>query len=254
MRFDLSFEQKKAFVDYLYTFVTDHKRNLIGRVLAKRTRYLTVVLENIYQPHNASAVLRSCDCFGVQDVHIIEDENEYRINPDVALGASKWLTLHRHGRVQANNTHLCLEKLRAQGYRIAATTLRPGSIPLQALDVAQKTALCFGTEELGLSAEAHELADVYVQIPMVGFTQSFNISVSAALTLYDLTNKLHARPPADWQLTPEEQLDVTAVWLLRATTNGRALGRHYFRQHNWPIPPTLEEPKEPENPTSPPTT
>ncbi len=247
MRFDLTFDQKQALVAFLAPFVTDHKRELIDRVLVNRTRHLTVVLENIYQPHNASAVLRSCDCFGVQDVHIIEDEHEYRVNPDVAMGATKWLTLHRHGRVDSptspaspsQTTRTCLQQLKEQGYRIAATTLRENSIPLPELDITPKTALCYGTEELGLSEEAHDMADVFVQIPMFGFTQSFNISVSAALTLYDLTNKLHALPPSVWQLTAEEQLDITAVWLLRATTNGRALARHYFRQHDLPLPAIL---------------
>ncbi|MCA9979932.1 MAG: RNA methyltransferase, partial [Anaerolineales bacterium] len=233
---DLTFDQKQDLVAYLYNFVTEHKRERIRHVLANRTRHLTVVLENIYQPHNASAVLRSCDCFGIQDVHIIEDEHEYRINPDVALGASKWLTLHRHGRGHQHNTRTCLQTLRANGYRIAATTLRPDSIPLPEFQIDQKTALCFGTEELGLSQEAHDLADVFVQIPMVGFTQSFNISVSAALTLYDLTNKLHTRPHHEWALSAQEEIDILTQWLIRTATHGRVLVRHYYRQQNWPIP------------------
>lgn len=256
MIFDLTFDQKQGLIKFLTPFVTPHKQERITEVLAKRTRHVTVVLENIYQPHNASAVLRSCDCFGIQDVHIIEDEYEYRINPDVAMGASKWLTLHRYGHHHApqttgsaSGTRVCLQQLKAQGYRIAATTLRENSIPLQELDVDSKIALCYGTEELGLSEEAHELADIFVQIPMFGFTQSFNISVSAALTLYDLTNKLHALPRAVWQLPPEEELDITAVWLMRATTHGRALARHYFRQQNLPIPPILIDPPNPSDPS-----
>jgi tRNA (guanosine-2'-O-)-methyltransferase len=242
LRFALTLDQKEALVTHLLGFVTPEKAARIQQVVAHRTRAVVVVIENLYQPHNISAVLRSCDCFGVQEVHVIEGRNPYRVNPDIALGATQWLTLHRHGRaLTPSPTHVCLESLRQQGYRIAATTLRPNSISLQELDITQKTVLCYGNEEQGLSEEAHELADVFVQIPMVGFTQSLNISVSAALTLYDMTNKLHAQPAPLWQLPREEQLDLATHWLMQTTTHGRALIRHFFRQHQLPIPPELQE-------------
>ncbi|MEM7797959.1 MAG: RNA methyltransferase, partial [Chloroflexota bacterium] len=182
--------QKHNLVAYLSQFVTPHKKQLIKEIINLRTQHITVLLENIYQPHNASAVLRSCDCFGVQDVHIIEDENPYRINPEVAMGATKWLTLHRYALPQLNNTDLCLSQLKAQGYKIVATTLREGSISLLDFPIDKKIALCFGTEAEGLSEQIHAEADYFLQIPMYGFTQSYNISVSAALCLFELTKKL----------------------------------------------------------------
>lgn len=242
---ELTLEQQHELSRYLTQFVTDHKQDLIKSVMAQRTRHLTVVLENIFQPHNASAVLRSCDCFGVQDVHIVEDENEYRVNPDIALGASKWLTLHRYGHDAGHNMRRCVGRLRDEGYRIVATTLREDSIPLPELAIDHKTALCFGTEEFGLSEEAHELADAYVQIPMFGFTQSFNISVSAALCLYELTNRLH-QLDLDWTLSAAEKTQLRTLWLMRATTNGRALVRHFYRQNQIEIPEYLLEPVEEE--------
>lgn len=219
---------QRDLIDHLGQFVSAHKRARVQQVLAQRTRYLAVVLEDIYQPHNASAVLRSCECFGVQDVHIIEQENSFRPSPDIALGAPKWLTLHHYRRSAGESAATCLQALRRQGYRIVATTLRPQSIPLHALDLSQPTALCFGTELQGLSEEAHALADLFVQIPMFGFTQSFNISVTAALFLYDLTTRLRQLPPQTWQLTPAEQQQLTLEWYGRIVDHSEAIIRRYL--------------------------
>ena len=123
---ELTVEQKEGLIGYLRGFVTAHKQGLIDEILQVRTRHITVVLEDIFQPHNASAVLRSAECFGLQDVHIIENENEYRLNKDVTRGAAKWLTLHQY-REGGENTRPCLEALKGQGYTVAAATLRPGS-------------------------------------------------------------------------------------------------------------------------------
>ena len=222
-------EQRRALADFLAQFVTEHKKALMSAALAQRTRYVTVVLEEIYQPHNASACIRSCDCFGVQDVHIIEGVNPYRINKEIALGAAQWLTLHRYGRPGGANTVRAVEALRAAGYLIGATTLRDASLPLKELPLDRKVALLFGTEEKGLSDTAHALADFNVHIPMVGFTQSFNISVSVALCLYELTGRLR-RSDLPWELTAEEKNDLLLTWLMRTATRGDALARQFLRE------------------------
>ncbi len=214
-------------ITYLSQFVTPHKQQRIQQVLDQRTRYLTVVLEDIYQPHNASAVLRSCECFGLQDVHIIEQRNPFRPNRDIALGAPKWLSLHHYRAEEGQHTQTCLTTLRAQGYRIAATTLRPDSIPIHALDLNQPIALCFGTEEQGLSDTAHNMADVFVQIPMYGFTQSFNISVTAALFLYDLTNRLR-ESAQNWALTPAEKQTLMLAWYGRVIDHSDIIIQTYL--------------------------
>jgi tRNA (guanosine-2'-O-)-methyltransferase len=167
--------------DYLSRFVTPDRLERFGEVLAERTRYITVAVEDIYQPHNASAVLRTCDAFGIQDVHIIENRNIYRLNPSVELGTAQWLTLHRH-RGPENNTEAAINHLRSTGYRIVATSPHARQQELEALDLnAGPVAVLFGTEKEGLSETALSLADEYVAIPMYGFVESFNISVSAAL-------------------------------------------------------------------------
>ena len=207
---NLTKEQKEQLLEKLLSFISDHKNQLFDKVIQNRTRYLTVVLEDIYQPQNASAVLRTADCFGVQDVHIIENRNEYVINPEVALGASKWLTLHRYSESE-DNTLKAIQELKEKGYRIVATMPHSNDVALSDLDMNQKTALFFGTELLGLSEVVQENADVFVRIPMYGFTESYNISVSAALCLQDLSAKMRS-DTIDWKLSESELLDVKLDW------------------------------------------
>ena len=204
-------EIRKKLLNYLLEFVTENRRKKFDEIIQHRTRYITVVLEDIFQPQNASAVLRTCDCFGVQDVHIIENRNEYNINPDVALGSFKWLSLKKYNKKEFN-TLTCYEHLREQGYRIVATTPHKNDCLLDDLPLEDdKITLVFGTELEGLSSEAIQHADEYVKIPMAGFTESFNISVSVALFLFHLTDKLR-RSDIDWQLTEEEMTDIKISW------------------------------------------
>ncbi|MEM1427250.1 MAG: RNA methyltransferase, partial [Cyanobacteria bacterium P01_H01_bin.130] len=118
----LSPDQKADLIAHFQEFLTENRRDRFRTVLSKRTRQITVVLEDIYQPHNASAVLRSCDGFGVQDIHTIETRNDFSPNRNVSIGADRWLTLHRHNQANANNTTACLSKLKSQGYTLVATT------------------------------------------------------------------------------------------------------------------------------------
>ncbi len=207
----LTSEQKRALLDYLSGFITPHKLKRFDEVIQQRTRYITVVLEDIYQPHNASAVLRTCDCVGVQDVHIIENQNTYTVNPDVALGSSKWLTLHKYSGNE-NNTPEAIHSLREKGYRIVATTPHKDDVTLQELSLENgPVALIFGTEMRGLTSSSLDLADEFMKIPMHGFTESFNISVSAALTLFYLTEKLR-HSGINWRLSDEEITEVKLQW------------------------------------------
>lgn len=199
-------------INYLQQFVTDRRVKLFNTRLQNRTRYLTIVLEDIFQPHNASAVLRSCECFGVQDVHIIENRNVYRINPDVALGSYKWLTLKRYNQ-QPENTRFALEALKKSGYRIVAATPHHKNSLLEEFDLAKgKVALVFGSELDGLSPAALEIAEEFIQIPMVGFTESLNISVSAAICIHYLTSCLR-KSKLVWQLNEDEKQQLKLTWL-----------------------------------------
>ncbi|HKK46489.1 MAG TPA: RNA methyltransferase, partial [Balneolaceae bacterium] len=162
---------KSELISYLQTFVTEERWQKINDVIANRTRFLTVVLEDIYQPHNASAVLRSCDCFGIQDVHIIENKNDFNPNKGITIGADQWISLHKHNQAGKNNTELCYNLLREQGYKIIATTPHDNDVTIDEVPLDQKTALIFGAEYTGLSDYALEEADGYAKIPMMGFSE-----------------------------------------------------------------------------------
>jgi tRNA (guanosine-2'-O-)-methyltransferase len=196
------------------------------QVIQFRTRYLTIVLEDIFQPHNASAVLRSCDCFGIQDVHIIENSNKYQINPKVALGSSQWLNLFRYNSAE-HNTRACLEHLKNTGYSIVAASPHEQGYTIDNLPLVQKTAIIFGTEMQGLTNEALVMSDDFVKISMYGFTESFNISVSVALCLYRLSEKLRSSE-ISWQLNPEDAIDVKLRWAKQVVKNAELIEKRFF--------------------------
>ena len=205
--------------DYLKQCLTDDRLQRFDEVVKFRTRHLTVVLENVYHEHNASAVLRTCDCLGIQDVHVIESQNSFSPNPEVALGASKWLTVHnyRSDSEPSNDSQLnvsvdCIRHLKEEGFRVVATSPRQDSLPLSDVTIDQKTAIVFGAEQIGVSDEAISESDDLVHIPMYGFTESFNVSVSVAVILQPLTTLLHASD-IDWQLTDTERGDLIERWV-----------------------------------------
>ena len=223
-------DQKKALLSYFQEFITEERQALFEKVLSQRTRHITVVLEDIYQSHNASAVLRTCDLTGIQDVHIIENRNEFNVNPDVALGSSKWLNLIRYS--DENNTIAKVFKtLKAQGYRIIATTPHKNDNTPETIPLEGKMAIVLGTELNGLTDDAIEMADEYLRIPMYGFTESYNISVSAALILYTLSKRLR-NSEINWSLTAEEKTDILLEWSRRSIKKSDVLEREFFRKLN----------------------
>jgi len=223
---------KEKLIGHLSKFVTDRRVQLFDTLLNYRTRYITVVLEDLYQPHNASAVLRSCECFGIQDIHIIENLNEYRISPDVALGSHKWLNLYRYNK-ETENTRPAIELLKIKGYRIVATTPHKNDCTLDEFDLDKgKVALLFGSELKGLSPLAMQLADEFVKIPMVGFTESLNISVTAAIFIHHLTGKLHNSPHIQWQLPDEEKQQIKLAWLKNTIRKSELIENAFLNDQN----------------------
>ncbi len=221
--------QKQALIDELSGIINSDRQQLLRNILSQRTRQLTVVLEDIYQAQNASAVIRSAECMGIQEIHIIENTNPYQLNPAVVQGASKWMEIQRYKNPDGNNTEECLQRLRQRGYRLLAMTLRENSTGLDELDITEPLALCFGSEEPGLSDVAHQMADEFVQIPMLGFTQSLNLSVSAGISLYQLGSRLRQSSLA-WQLSAQDQSDLYIDWLSRSTPTGRILLEKFIKE------------------------
>jgi tRNA (guanosine-2'-O-)-methyltransferase len=203
---------RPGLVEYLSGFVLESRLRVFNEVLGKRTRYLTVVLEDLYQAQNASAVLRTAECFGIQDVHIIENRNKFVIHRAISMGSNKWLNINKYNS-SVNNTLDAVSRLRDEGYRIVATSPDPGHPSLDNIDLsAGKLALFFGTELTGISKTLNDEAEEFVRIPMYGFTESFNISVSVALCLQALTTRLH-NSDIPWQLSPDEHSELLLQWL-----------------------------------------
>jgi len=215
-----------ALIQYLSEFSTPRRFQLFKDIAANRTRYITPVLEDIYQPQNASAVLRTCDCLGIQDVHIIEERNRYKLNPDVELGSAQWLNLIKYTG-SGSNTAFAINTLKEQGYRIVATSPHTGDVELDNLDLSRgKIALLFGTELKGLSDQALELSDEFVRIPMTGFTESFNISVSAAIIMYTLMRNLR-NSELSWRLSFAEQQSLILEWLRKSIKSSEELEKRF---------------------------
>lgn len=203
----------------------------MDEILEKRTRYITVALEDIYQPHNASAVLRTCECLGIQDVHIIENKNRYRINPDVVLGATKWITLRKYNSTNYN-TPAAVDYLRNNGYRIVATSLSEKAVPLDQFDLLKgRLAIFFGTELTGLTDKMLNLADESLKIPVYGFTESYNISVSAAIILSHLINILR-NSTVPWQLAEDEKKEIMLRWLRQSIKRADLLEKNFMNENN----------------------
>ncbi len=199
-------------IEYLKEFTTESRWETIQEVLSKRTTYLTIVLEDLHKSHNANAVLRSCDGLGIQDIHIIENRTEFDTESTVSIGAHQWLSLHKYNQENTDNVQVCFDRLKKDGYQIIATTPHEKDVNLDQLSMNKKTALVFGSEREGISDRVRELADGFVKIPMFGFSESFNISVSAAICLYDLTNKLR-REKVNWQLDEDYKRELALLWL-----------------------------------------
>lgn len=205
---------------YLKQFLLEDRLQRLEKVLVERTRHLTVVLENVHHDHNASACLRTMDCLGLQDVHVIDSNNEFRPNSDVALGASKWLTIHRYQADQSaqppeTQQKKCFQQLRKQGYQILATSPRQHSIPLHKIEVEQPIAIVFGAEQMGVTEESMNAADGLIHIPMYGFTESFNISVSVAVVFHHLMLKLRTSR-VHWELPEDQQQALLLQWVQKS--------------------------------------
>jgi tRNA (guanosine-2'-O-)-methyltransferase len=213
-------------IEYLLSQISPRKRERMQEVVAQRTNHAVVLLEDLYQAHNMGAVLRSCELFGIQQVHAVQERHPFAVHPGVAKGAFQWLDVHQHSDITA-----AIEGLKRQGYRIVATTPHTTACYLPDFKVDQKFVFMFGTEDVGLSPQALTLADEFVKIPTVGFTESFNISVSVAICLYAVTQAMQSQKVA-WQLTEDERLAVLYSWLQRQLPHSSLLEKEWYNLNN----------------------
>ena len=223
-------EQERQLIKHFSQYVSDHKKEFIGKVLSQRTRHVTVVLEDIYQAQNASAVVRTCECMGLQDIHIIENTATYQTNTRVLKGSNKWMDLIRYRKKGANNTEECIQQLKKSGYTIYAADPSEEGISIHDVNIdASKTAIMFGNELRGVSNYALEHCDQKVRIPMYGFTESLNISVSVAICLNTLIAKLHQDSWEKYGLTDEEKEELTLQWYRKVVRKSDVVERELLR-------------------------
>ena len=211
-----------ALVTYLESFLSDARRQRFFEVIKQRTKHFTVATEDVYQLHNTSAVIRSCDVFGIQEIQVIEEINSKRIDREIAMGAQKWVDIRRFNSVTDT-----IDKMKQEGYQIVATTPHINDMELSDFDITQKSCFFFGRETEGLSDAVMENADCFLKIPMYGFTESLNISVSAAIILQNVTNRLR-KTNLDWNLSEGEQWEKRLDWCKKTLKSHEGIIQDYY--------------------------
>lgn len=220
----------KHLIQYLENFVTEERKEIFHKVLSERTRHFTVILEDLYQKHNTSAVTRSCEVFGIQDLHIIENKYKAYMSNQVGKGSQKWLTFHHYNQ-QEHNTQACIDAVRAKGYQIIATTPHENSNFVGDFDVSKKSAFVFGVEKEGVSDMMLEQADGHLKVPMYGFTESLNVSVAAAIVLQDVSTRMR-NSAVNWQLSMQEQETIYLTWLKKSIKSIDSVMKRYNEENS----------------------
>jgi tRNA (guanosine-2'-O-)-methyltransferase len=213
--------QNNKLLAHLETFLTPRRIALFDKVIAQRTNHFTVATQDVYQLHNTSAVIRSCEVFGIQNIHVIEERKPKRIDREIAMGAQKWVDVNRYATSKE-----CIKELKAKGYQIVATMPYGESTKLKDFSIEKPSAIFFGTEKDGLSEEILDQADSRIQIPMFGFTESLNISVSAAIILQHITSELKSSE-ISWELSEDEKETLKYEWLKKCIKNSDSIISQY---------------------------
>lgn len=202
----------------LREFMTPERYDVLRKTVGMRTRYMTVLAENMYHGQNAAALIRHCEAFGVQEMHTVETLCPFEPNPDIARGTHQWVDVRRHA-----STAEAIAALRAEGYRIVATTPHRESCTPETFDVARGPfALVFGTEHAGISDEAMAAADEYLRIPMCGLVESLNVSASAAILVYMLSQRVRSKVEG-WRLPPLEAAALRLRWMRAAVRDAEGI-------------------------------
>jgi tRNA (guanosine-2'-O-)-methyltransferase len=213
------------YLNFLENILTENRKDNFLKVLQNRTNHFTVVVEDVFQMHNTSAVMRSCEVFGIQELHVIEERYGKKIDKEIAMGAQKWVDINTFDSIKN-----CLKEIKNKGYQIIATTPHQNDCLLEDFDITKPSALFFGTERDGLSQEILDQADGFLKIPMVGFTESLNISVSAAIIIQNLTSRLR-NSDVNWQLSDDEILEKRLAWAKNSIKDIKRIEERYFLEN-----------------------
>lgn len=217
---------KREYLAYLEEFITENRKEKFLKVLEKRTNHFTIAVEDIFQLHNTSAVMRNCEVFGIQNLHVIEEKFGKNIDKEIAMGAQKWVDVNRY-----DSNIQCVKFLKEKGYQIIATTPHENDCLLDDFDISKPSAIFFGTERDGLSEEVLKEADGFMKIPMAGFTESLNISVSAAIIIQNIMSRLH-KSDLDWHLSEEEMITLRLAWTKNSIKDIKRIEQRYKEINN----------------------
>lgn len=213
-------ERIEALFQSYYDRVTDRRRELLERVSSLRTRHFCMVLEDLFDPHNISALIRTSEVFGLQDVHIIEEDNPYKVNKSVLKGSFKWMSLNVYKKRAT-----CMQTLRDKGYQIAVASTNTNKTILE-LDLSKPTAFYMGAEFRGNHPDTLQGADVEFILPQYGITESMNVSVAGGVLMTYLDVYMQKVGRSTLALAPEERQELLLEWY----------ERHIFGvEHNSPI-------------------
>lgn len=232
---------KKELISFLFNFLNDNRKELLMKDLAIRSNHLTLVAEDFYHAHNISATIRTSECFGLRELHVIENNMNYERNPAVNKGSDKWIRIRRFCS-QEFNTPNCYADLRSRGYQIVATSPHKGSVTVRELDISRKTAIVMGSEGEGLSEYAMENADVYLHVHMPGFTESLNVSVTAGIILEHLSWRMR-NENINWELSDEEKDDLMLFNMDKTIPECFLLEKHFIAQQGLTIEPQVFNPR-----------
>ncbi|MEO7955471.1 MAG: RNA methyltransferase [Fibrobacteria bacterium] len=195
-----------------YAFkLTDHRRDLLQKVVDQRIRHFTMVLEDLKDPHNISAVIRTSEVFGFQDVHVISEVNPYRVGRSVLKGSYKWLDIYSYSKRTR-----CLQGLKDKGYKIAVASTSSASVPLGEVDLSHPTAFYLGSETIGNHPDTLAAADIRFRIPQYGLTESMNVSVAAGVLIANLDRWLKDHGRENYRLSDPERLALLAAFYERS--------------------------------------
>lgn len=210
------------YLNFLENILTENRKQRFLDVLQMRTNHFTIAIEDVFQLHNTSAVMRSCEVFGIQQLNVVEERYSKSIDKEIAMGAQKWVDVNRFDSIAD-----CIINLKSKGYQIIATTPHENDCLLDDFDINPKSAFFFGTERDGLSAEVIRNADGFLKIPMNGFTESLNISVSAAIIIQNVMNRLH-KSNINWSLSENEKLQKRLEWAKNSIKDIKRIEDRYY--------------------------
>jgi len=221
----------QAAIDLLSSFLSASRNSKIDHVISHRTNNIRLVLENITDPHNAAACIRTAEAYGVQHVHVINSNNKFSLAESITAGADRWVSLQQH-----KSTEECISTVKSLGYSLCVSDLETGTRPIHEIKsiypnfslTQPKLSFVFGNETYGVSSTMKKVSDFRFILPMVGFTQSFNISVSVSVCL----TYLKAYGLLEPSFTNDEKQKLKLEWLLKEIDGDVNTGKQVLRQRD----------------------